>query len=296
MGCKEGGKKILLPASKRETENRKCLPTEHPAGVLLLHLVALLPWLVWWQTQLKRGHKRSFQSKSRPSGASPCGAVGIGRRDVVKSFSWKLFSRGVCWDHPLPTGSRQTNPSEPQEPVVTSLSRSVPQWHPSMVQGAEPWSPKASPKKRHPPCSPSAPFALDLKAPNTPIHQARRMRHPGLALHTRKPRAEGWWQVQETPGVLVLSPAHWSDQTPQQLHEPRAIPKISKRSHKPLLTLPSAPKYPKSQRPNTFPRPFPPAQEGPSDGSSLGNQHIPNQPARPRPHHRHTWIDSSLCY
>lgn len=144
------------------------------------------------------------------------------------------------------------NLSEPQEPVVTSLFQSVRQRHPSMVQGAEPCSPKESPKKRHPPCSPPAAFAPDLKAPNTSIHQARRMRHAGVALHTRKARAEGWWQVQkETPGVLVLSPAPWRDQTPQQLHEPTLTPHISKRAHKPLLTLPSAPKYPKSHLPKT---------------------------------------------
>lgn len=40
---------------------------------------------------------------------------------------------------------------------------------------------------------------LGAPAPNTRTHQERRMRHPGLAPHTRNPRAEGWWQVQETP-------------------------------------------------------------------------------------------------
>lgn len=102
MGCKEGGGNILLPASKRETEDRKRLPTEHPAGVLPLHLVAFLPWLVWWQMQLKWGHKGSFQSKSQPSSTSPCRDARAGCCDIVKSFCWKPFSRGACWDHPLP--------------------------------------------------------------------------------------------------------------------------------------------------------------------------------------------------
>lgn len=136
MGCKEGGKKFLLPANKRETENRKCLPTERPAGVLSAALGSALPWLVWWQMQLKQGHKTWFQSKSRPSGASPCRDAGVGRRDFMKSFSRKLFSRGVCWDHPSSTNKlvcgNQT-PASPGSTMGTCLPRSVPYWHPSMV-------------------------------------------------------------------------------------------------------------------------------------------------------------------
>jgi len=101
----------------------------------------------------------------------------------------------------------ETNPSEPRQPEVTSPSWLVPQQHPSTVRGAESWSPRESPGRRHPPRPPPAACAPDLKAPSTATHPAGRVRHPALGLHTRKPRAEGRRQVQEeTPGVLVLSP------------------------------------------------------------------------------------------
>lgn len=87
------------------------------------------------------------------------------------------------------------------------------------------------PKKGHPPWCPPTAFVSHLKAPTTSIPRARRMRNPGLALPTKKPGAEGWWQVQEeTPGVPVLSPARWGDQTPPHLHEPPPPPQISTKS------------------------------------------------------------------
>lgn len=125
--------------------------------------------------------------------------------------------------------------------------------------GTHPWCPGKG--------QPLPSLLPDPKAPNTHIPKSRRMRHPALAVHTGKNRAGGWW----IPRVLVLIPAHWKDQTPQHLQEPTQTPQ---KSHKPHGAFSS--KQPKSHLSKTSPL----AQEGPSDLSSLGKQHILNQPVR----------------
>lgn len=88
----------------------------------------------------------------------------------------------------------------------------------------------------------------DPKAPNTHIPKSRRTRHPAVALHTGKSRAEPWWQVQkEIPGLLVLIPAHWKNQIPQQLKEPTQTPRN--------LTNPMVSSSPNTPNP-TCPRPL----------------------------------------
>lgn len=88
--------------------------------------------------------------------------VGVGPRG--EKFL-NLFNQRVCWDHPLPTMVFVAN-----EPPASTM-------HGALRRGT----------------------FLGSAAPNTRTHQAGGMRHPGLATHTRNPRAEGWWQVQETP-------------------------------------------------------------------------------------------------
>lgn len=129
-----------------------------------------------------------------------------------------------------------------------------------------PVSPTLSPNMEQPLLS----LFPDPKAPNTHIPKPRGTGHPALALHTGKSRAQGWWQVQkEISGLLVLIPAHWRNQIPQQLQEPAQTPQN-------LTNLSS--KHPKPHLPETSPL----AQEGPSNLSSLENQHILNQPEYPR--------------
>lgn len=92
--------------------------------------------LVWWHLPLKQGHKRSFQTKSRPSSVSPCRDVRAGCWDIVTSFSSKFPSRGICWDHPLPTNKLvcgKRTPVRPGSTTGTSLPRAVSLWHPSMM-------------------------------------------------------------------------------------------------------------------------------------------------------------------
>lgn len=89
------------------------------------------------------------------------------------------------------------SPIERQEQHRDSSTPVSPHWHHS-------WCPSMG--------QPLLSLPPDPKAPNTHIPKARRMRHPALALHTGKSRAEGWWQVQkEIPGLLVLIPAHWKN-------------------------------------------------------------------------------------